>query len=251
MTAPEFSRVLKELTRELADQGAEAVVLLGSHARGDAHPLSDVDVHAIGHGPSYMLERRAERLISISWLLLEEEHERLRDPATVGVAAPGWRSAVILHDPIGVATTLQAEAREWTWESVGDARCDAYVADGVTGLAEEVYKLVASLQTGSTWTAAVQRSVLALRLPVYLAVHHRILYETENRLWDLVAARMGERWARAQGKGFGLGGEGFTETCYASLELYALAASEVLHLLDARRRAVVAGACAVAGRPLS
>ncbi len=207
-------------------------------------------MHAIGHGPSYRLERRVERLISISWLPLEKEHERLRDPAMVGVAVPGWRSAIILHDPSGVATALQAEARAWTWETIGDVRCDAYVADGVTGLAEEVYKLVVSLQAGSTWTAAVQRSVLALRLPVYLAVHHRILYETENRLWDHVAARMGERWTRAQEKAFGVGDEGFTETCYASLELYALAASEVLHLLDARRRAVVAGACAVAGRPL-
>jgi len=83
-----------------------------------------------------------------------------------------------------------------------------------------------------------------------MTVHHRILYETENGLWDLVAKAMGGHWTMVQGAAFGTGDEGFTETCRASLELYALAASEVKHLLDGTQYDIVAHACTIAGHPL-
>jgi hypothetical protein len=61
----------------------------------------------------------------------------------------------------------------------------------ITALAEEAHKLVVALRVGYRTTAAVQRSVLALRPAQILAVHRRILYGSENRLWTLVADAMG------------------------------------------------------------
>jgi predicted nucleotidyltransferase len=55
-------------TKELIEQGAEAVILTGSHARGDAHPESDIDLRVVGDGPSSWLKRREEFLISPAWL---------------------------------------------------------------------------------------------------------------------------------------------------------------------------------------
>ncbi|HEV2745545.1 MAG TPA: hypothetical protein VGV91_20495 [Rubrobacter sp.] len=66
------------------------------------------------------------------------------------------------------------------------------MAEEITSLAEEVHKLVAALRDGHRTVAAVQRSVLALRPAQVLGVHRRILYGSENRLWDLVADAMGE-----------------------------------------------------------
>lgn len=235
-------RVARELARELPAEGAKAVVLFGSWARGDAYPESDLDIGALGPGPAYRLERRRGFLVSVSWRTPVGWRREFRDPASVGGAIPGWRRAKILHDPRGIAAKLKAEARAWSWARLGK-RPDAWVAEELTGWAEEVHRLIGGLSLGRVQAAAVQRSVLALRLATVLAVRHRILYDSENRLWDLVAAEMGPRWRRAQAKALGVRRVGFLEGCDAALELFALAAEDVEPLLDHRQRAVVAHAC--------
>jgi hypothetical protein len=86
--------------------------------------------------------------------------------------------------------------------------------------------------------AAVQRSVLALHPAQILAVHRRILYGSENRLWDLVAETMGEEWHVAQSAALRLNEEPFEETCWAALKLYGLAVDNVWQLLGERQRGV-------------
>jgi len=188
--------VLPGLVRELIATGAEAVVLAGSHARGEATELSDIDLYAIGSGPDCTLRIVGDLLLSVSWRTEAEEREALRRPASVGAVVPGWRGSHILHDPAGIATGLQAQAHAFDWSAIA-AESDAWVADQVTGYAEEVLKLVAARRAGDQQLAAVQRSILALRLPMVMAVHHRLLYDSENRLWSMVGEAMGERWAAA------------------------------------------------------
>jgi hypothetical protein len=83
-----------------------------------------------------------------------------------------------------------------------------------------------------------------------LSVHHRILYDSENRLWDLVSVKMGKSWASVQSTALGEGGESFEDTCDAALQLFSLTAQEVKDLLDERQYQVVAHACKIAGHPL-
>ncbi len=61
-----------------------------------------------------------------------------------------------------MAGSLIEEAEAWTREPL-ERRCDGWVAEEVTSLAEEVHKLVEALRTGHHVKAAVQRSVLAVR----------------------------------------------------------------------------------------
>ncbi len=246
---PLVMRAVHGLLPELLARGARAVVLFGSHVRGDAYPESDIDLVAIGRGPAYRLERHGGYLFSLSWGTAQRQRRSFRQPSEVGGCIPGWRSAVILQDPEGLARDLQEEARAWTWDALGRT-CDSWVAEQIAGYAEEVHKLVGNLELGRSRAAAVQRSLLALRMAPILAVHHRILYDTENQLWDLVASKMGQPWARVQDRALGLGGGDFEATCKAALELYWITSSEVRHLLDDRQREVVAHACALAGRPL-
>ena len=137
-----------------------------------------------------------------------------------------------------MATATKERALRWRWQQVAD-RCDEWTVETVTGLAEEAQKLSASLACGASLTAAVQRSILVLRLARPLALHRRILYASENRLWDLLADELGDDWRTAQSAAFGLGDESFESSCNAALRLFALAVAEIDPLLDERSRAVV------------
>lgn len=235
-----------QITEELVDSGARAVALVGSHAVGDAGPESDLDLLAIGPAPcAWSLQRRCGLIVSVSSRPLDEYRESFTLPQDVCSVVPGWRGAVILHDPEGLAASLVREARDWTWGPL-ERRCDAWVAEQVTGYAEEVHKLVAALRNGNTSTAAVQRSLLAVRLAPVLAVRRRILYGSENRLWDLASDAMGEEWRREQARALGQGGESFEETCRAALKLYKLATVEADPLLNEMQREIVCYALAMA-----
>jgi hypothetical protein len=238
-------QVSRVFSRRLGEQGAEAVVLWGSRVRGDAYTESDIDIQAIGGGPHYRLERYQDFLVSISWATVRQERQAFKDPSKAGGIIPAWQNAEIIHDPRGIAKVLKQEALDWRWDSLGK-KVDRWVAEELTGWAEEVHRLVGSLQLGRINTAAVQRSLLAVHIAPILAAHHRILYDTENTLWNLVSERMGMKWSQIQSVAPGEDGQSFEDTCKAAFQLFALAAQEVGDLLDQRQRQVIAYACEIA-----
>ncbi len=186
-------QVVHTISEGLANQGAEAVVVFGSQVREDAYKESDIDVHAIGKGPSYRLERIQGFLVSISWATARRHYGVFRNPSEVGGIIPAWRNAMIIYDPKGIARSLVEKARQWRWTLLGN-HIDEWVAEELTGWAEEVHRLVGNLQLKRKSAAAVQRSVLVIHMAKVLAVHHRILYDSENRIWDLVSAIVGTAW---------------------------------------------------------
>jgi hypothetical protein len=189
--------------------------------------------------------RRGDLLVAVSWRTAAHIRRRLADPGEVGTAVPTAREAVILHDPRGVAASIQREAVDWTWDAV-EGRCDGWVAEETTRLAEEVHKLVAALDAGRRYPAAMQRSVLALAVGPVLAVHRRLLYGREASLFELLAELVGPRWEDAQARSLGIRAATFEDGCLASLDLYVQLAAEVEQLFDARQRRVVAHALRLA-----
>ncbi len=238
---------IERMTAELAAAGAQAVVLFGSFARGQASAHSDIDLLALGSGEK-RYEWRDGRLVDVAWVPVEATRQQFTDPGAVGAAIRGWREAQIQYDPAGIAGDLQRDAIAWTWDRLGLHAADAWVAREIAGLAEEVFKLVTALEQRRALTAAVQRNVLVLHLAGIVAVHHRLLYGSENRLWDMVAEALGPAWADAQGCTMGLSAPPFEETCRAALTLYRLAADDAQHTYDDQQRAIIAHACALAER---
>lgn len=234
-------RMVAELTRK----GARAVVVTGSYARGEAGKDSDLDLVIIGDGPSYLLEARAGRLVAQKWTSEAECRARFTDPGSVGSHVPGWRDSIVLHDPEGIATRLRREAQSWEWSSLG-AGCDAWVAEEVTGLAEEVQKVVVALGSGRTLRAAARRDVLVLRLAPVLAVHYRLLGGSEEALLERLGVRIGPAWTQAQAAAFATAGENLEASCAAALRLYRIAAESVAPILGERQRGVIEHALAIA-----
>jgi hypothetical protein len=233
------ANAIAEMTRRLVAQGAVAVVLTGSHARSAAGPESDIDVTAIGEGPTTArMEVLGGELFSIAWRTADGERMAMRDPRRAGAAVPAWRAVTVLHDPDGIAAGLQREARDWDWGTI-DAACDAWVADEVCGYAEEVHKLVGARRRGDDLTTATQRAILALRLGPIMAVARRLLYESENVLWHHLDEALGEPWRSTQARALSLHGEALDDSARAALELYRLVAAEARPHLDPRQSAVV------------
>lgn len=225
------------------------MVFKGSWVRGDSYHESDIDICAIGKGPPYLLERYQDFLVSVSWTTTRKVLQAFRDPSEVGGIVPGWRNAVVMRDPNGTAKKLKQAAQEWQWASLGN-KTNEWIAEELTGWAEEVHRLVGNRRFKRKHAAAVQRSLLAIHLAPILAVHHRVLYDTENQLWDLVTAKMGAEWEQLQRVALGESNQNFEDTCKAVLRLYALTAREVKQLLDERQYPVVAHACEIAGYSL-
>jgi predicted nucleotidyltransferase len=246
--APEVLRAAREVADRLAAQRADAVVLTGSRVRGDAHEHSDLDLIALGRGPLRRLEIHEPFVVSVQWRTPAQVREDLASLDDLS-AVPGWRRAVLLHDPKKQAAALKREALAWTWDAVG-SRANAWVAEQITDYAEEVLRLVGCLRAARYSAAAAQRSVLALRLPKVLAVHRRTLYDGDSQLYEAICAGMGEPWRRAHRRALGVQADTLEQTCGAALELYALAAEETKHLLDERQFAVVRGASTAAGFPV-
>lgn len=240
--------VAQQVARELIQAGAVAVMLTGSRATGVATAESDIDLYAIGDGPEYHLERRDDFLVSISWRVADDIERAFSSPADAGSTVPGWRQAIVLADPDGIAARLVEGAHAWTWNVIGDERLNEWVAEQLTGYAEEVHKLAAHVARGKLQYAAVQRSILALRIPMIMAVHQRILYGSENDLWNLVADRMGTEWAKNQSAALGLTGRPFHESCAGALTLYVMACDAAADLFNGRQQAVVEHACELAFR---
>lgn len=241
--------VCRKISRRLARHGAKGVVLFGSRVRGDAYGESDIDMHALGKGPRYRLERHQGFLVSVAWMTPAQHRQAFQNPSEVGGIIPAWRNAAILYDPQGIADSLKQEARRWQWQHL-NKKADKWVAEEVTGYAEEVHRLIGNIQLGHKSAAAIARSVLAIRTAPIISVHCRILYDTENQLWNLVSNKMGKEWAQLQSIALGEGSQSFEDTCKAALQLYAIAVREVKHLLNRRQYQVVAHACHIAGHPL-
>lgn len=227
------------MTWRLVGEGAVAVVLTGSHARSAAGPESDIDMTAIGDGPAVpRMEVLGGELFSIAWRTAAGEREAMRDPRRAGAAVPAWRAVRVLHDPEGVAESLQGEAREWRWADI-DAACDRWVAEEVTAYAEEVHKLLGARRRGDRLGEAIQRDILRVHLGVIMAVAERLEYESENALWRLLDGRLGDPWRTTQSSALGLGGESPERQSAATLAMYRLVADRGASTLDGRQRAVV------------
>lgn len=226
-----------QLVTELVPKGAEVIAITGSYARGDATNHSDLDLIVIGDGPRYFVEVRDGVLVAQAWSSEAEQRRRFSVPGEVGAAVPGWREAVLLHDPDATGARLKQQALDWRWEKIDDL-CNQWVPEELVGYAEEVLKLIAAVERHTVLNAAVMRYVLSVRLTKILGVHHRLLYGSENLLWDQVGEAIGAEWRRTHAASLSIGGESLEESCAAALHLFRLAFDAVRHLFDERQLAV-------------
>jgi hypothetical protein len=240
----EIRALAERVSKRLVDQGAKATLLTGSHARGNARPDSDVDIFAVGEGPSGWMEIVDGRLVSVYWWSAEETRRRMLDPEFAVLAVRAWRDGILLDDPTGVGAELQREANEWTWEKI-EREADAWVAEKLVVWAEYVMKLAAAVSGDRRLDAAAIRAQLVVELAELFAVRRRMIEESENGFWETVAELGGQRWRTALERAL-LETDEQAATAGA-LELFELLVDDMREALDERQREVVDHALTGAG----
>ena len=237
-------RVARELASEFAENGARAVLLSGSWARRDARRSSDLDLWVLGKAGAPSFSWREPFLVSVSRISPTAERRKFLEPPHTGELLGAWRTAITLYDPHGDARRLRDVARTFRWETVS-RKCDRWVARSMVAWGEEAVKIVNSMARGEPDTAAVQRNLLAASLVFVVAVHRRIVWVTDNGLWDRLGREEGPLWWNAQQRALAMNGETLEQSTKAALELYALAARRVRPVLLPAELATIERVCTI------
>ena len=203
----------------LIADGAEVVWLAGGYARGDQARFSDIDLGVIGANPAPMSRVAIDGyFVSISFTTEETIRTSFRLPGLVGGAIPGWRTAVLLHDPHRIGASIQDAAREWSWSTIED-EAGVLVRRQTAVAVELVLKTLNGWQRGDEFEEARQRAALIDCLVRLLSIHRRLLYDSESKLYGAVGAAMGGAWAQAARAALRLGAANPTDSACVAFEI--------------------------------
>lgn len=245
-SSPITDAFLACLLAEFTTAETTGVLLIGSHARGDATEFSDVDlvryVPALPDGDEdrYALAWREGWLVSLSCATVADKRGELARPETAIWAVPGLRQARILLDRDGALAALLDEARAFRWEPLQGA-ADAYASYELMGLAEEAHKALAGLAGGDETLALYGTWGLVFGLARAVAVQRGVLIRTENVYFRQVQEAVGvtSTWAAAFRQAAGFEAAPALARAAAGLRLYQATAALFAPIVQPAHRPVI------------
>ena len=222
--------------------------IVGSYARGQEGQYSDVDfdifVSKLPQNPydRYTLRYWDHKLVSLKYILLEDERSALTNPIRAIWAVPGLRGMKILLDKDGSMAELQKAAREFDWSPLQPA-ANEFAAEMIMGNAEEAHKILNGLARGHESTVLYATWGLVKNMLESVAVQRGILILSENRYFDLIQDSVGRdsQWTAAFRTAWGLDDTAshYQSRGRAALKLYCLSAAMFDPLIPDRHRNVV------------
>jgi predicted nucleotidyltransferase len=226
----------RALARRFDAPGVRAIVLMGSLARGDAGPFSDVDlvcltdpgVEALPGEGSHLIEGRLVVVSRVSPAQVEEWFTR---PEITVQVLVGVRRARALIDREGAFAAAQARALAFTWDSEFQRQADAQASREMVGWIEEVHKGLEGLRRDDVGRMLHGRFGCTWGLARVMCVQRGILLTGDNTLYDQVTEALGRAstWSRLLRTAYGIARDDgqpptLREQVIAGLRLYALTA---------------------------
>lgn len=240
--------IAERLAAELAPTTL-GIALVGSVAAGTDHPHSDIDlICATAESSGTEICQVEGRMVTLTRATPAALAAAFTSPRDAAPAVAAWRRARILHDTDGILADLQQTAHAWTWDDLGPA-ADVWAATELVGLAEEIHKICGMLTLGRPRAAAANRLIVTLALAVPYAAAHRLIYDSENYLWDALADR-DQAWAAAWDTAAGLTPADPASAACAALRLYRIAAAALRAHATAADQALIDTATGLAGQTI-
>ena len=243
-----------ELFANLEDWKTEhtvAFALLGSYARGDAGPHSDVDVvrfvdddkhedeaRTFLLGSRERVTRRHEYASAMHnpqrWLVVRstvtpsQVESWFSEPGQALNVIAGLRDGRALWDPNGHFAAIQHRAKEFKWTEALQKKADRLAGKEMVGWIEETHKGLEGLRRSDTGRLLNARFGLSWGLAWVMRLHRGVFSTSDNTFFSDAIGIVGPktRWAKLLHQAFGIAtgadGETYTlrEEVLAGLLLY-------------------------------
>lgn len=209
------------------------IALMGSHARGDAGPYSDIDLvrlvadHAsdIPGSGSHLIKGK---LVVVSDIRRSEVDRWFTMPEVAVNTLGGLQRAAIQLDRDNSLTELQERARAFEWDDVMQQRANRWASRQLIDLIEEVHKGLEGLRRNHTGRLLNARFGLSWLLSRVVQVQRGILLSGDNAFIEEVEETLGPDtlWCQLRRIVFCIMEPGqpvptLHEQVHAGLELYA------------------------------
>jgi hypothetical protein len=231
---------------------AQALALLGSHARGDAGPFSDIDLLRLVAADAPDLPDNGTHLIdgqlvNISSATPAEAATWFERPDLATSHVAGLRRARALIDRGGAFAELQARARAFVWGAAMQERADRWASRQLVGWAEEAHKGLEGLRRHDVGRLLNGRHGGSWGMSHVMQVQRGVLVTGDNAFYDEVGAAMADQpeWLLLRRIAFGIekaagAGPALEEQVRAGLRLYVLTAELLDAVLQPADRAIIA-----------
>ncbi|MFN8490894.1 MAG: nucleotidyltransferase domain-containing protein [Caldilineaceae bacterium] len=189
----------------------KALVLMGSHARGDAGPYSDIDlVRFVGEEPRELADVGShlidERLVVVSNVTLAEVETWFTQPSVAVKNVAGVRKARALIDRDETFATLQARAQAFTWDENLQLQADIWASRQMVGWIEEMHKCLEGLRRGDVGRMLNGLFGGTFGLSTVMQVQRGVLLSGDNGFYAEVAQAVGldSQWTQLRSIAFGV-----------------------------------------------
>ncbi|MCE7980143.1 MAG: nucleotidyltransferase domain-containing protein [Caldilinea sp. CFX5] len=224
------------LAKQFDAPTVKAIVLMGSHARGDAGPYSDVDLvrfvaeadaDLAGAG-SHLL---GSLLVVVSNVTPSQVEAWFTEPKAATETVAGLRLARVLVDRNHTFVAIQARAQAFAWDEMLQGKADLWASEQMVGWIEEVHKGLEGLRRRDPGRLLNASFGLSWGLSNVVKVQRGVLVSGDNGFFNEVAAAVGVEtaWSQLRAIAFGVADvhgrpPSLRERVVAGLHLYGLTA---------------------------
>ncbi|MBC8076859.1 MAG: nucleotidyltransferase domain-containing protein [Chloroflexales bacterium] len=202
---------IAHLAQRFDASAVHAIALMGSYARGEAGPHSDVDlVRFLAHAADAVPGRSSHlidgRLVMVSDARPQEVEEVFERPEIAVGHIPGLRTALPVFDRHGDFANLQQRAHAFVWDAAMQTRANAWASEQMVGWIEEAHKGLEGLRRNDVGRLLNARFGLSWGLSRVVQVQRGVLYAGDNAFFAAVEAAVGvdTDWARLHRVVFGI-----------------------------------------------
>jgi hypothetical protein len=194
---------MEQLARRFDAPEVQAIALVGSHARGEAGPYSDIDLvrflaqdtKSVSGSSSHLIDGR---LVVVSDVHPADIEQWFSHPEKALTHIPGLRQARPLIDREESFAGLQNRAHAFVWDEEMQTKADAWASEQMVGWIEEVHKGIEGLRRNQIGRLLNARFGLSWGLSRVMQVQRGVFLTGDNDFFTAVENAIGRDTPWAQ-----------------------------------------------------